>query len=82
MLFAVNQLIVSPILDDDSFKNEFSLLVPKLDSIIIRPGLGRKREQFQAATEVIKLAKQHDLPIILDSFLMLLSLCINLLILF
>ena len=61
------ELIVSPILDDDSFKNEFSLLVPKLHSIIIGFGLGRKREQFQEATEVIKLAKQHDLPITIDA---------------
>ena len=61
------ELIVLPILDDDSFKNEFSLLVPKLHSIIIGPGLGRKRKQFQAATEVINLAKQHDLPITIDA---------------
>lgn len=61
------ELIVSPILDDDTFKNEFSALVPKLHSIVVGPGLGRRKEQFLVAAEVIKIAKQYELPITIDA---------------
>ena len=61
------ELIVSPVLDDESFKIEFGGLLPKLHSVIIGPGLGRKKEQFQAAAEVIRMARQYDLPITIDA---------------
>ena len=61
------ELIVSPVLDDESFKSEFSVLLPKLHSVVIGPGLGRKKEQFQVAAEVIRMARQYDLPITIDA---------------
>ena len=61
------ELIVSPILDDESFKNEFASLIPKLHSIVIGPGLGREKEQFTIAAEVIKMAIQYELPITIDA---------------
>lgn len=61
------ELIVSPVLDDESFKSEFSILLPKLHAIVVGPGLGRKKEQFQVAAEVIRMAKLYDLPITIDA---------------
>lgn len=61
------ELIVLPILDDESFENEFANLVPKLHSIVVGPGLGRKKEQFLIAAEVIKMAKKYDIPITIDA---------------
>lgn len=61
------ELIVSPILDDELFKSDFLHLLPKLHSVVIGPGLGRKKEQFQVASEIIQMARRQELPITIDA---------------
>lgn len=61
------ELIVHPVLDHESFPSEISSLLTNLHSLVIGPGLGREDHVFQSTRHIINLAKEKNLPIVLDA---------------
>lgn len=61
------ELIVHPILDSDSFKSQMEEWLPRLHAIVIGPGLGRSQTCIKNATSIIEMAKERNIPLIIDA---------------
>lgn len=60
-------LIVHPILDRPNLLEEFKAKLNNLHALVIGPGLGRDTTLLKAVTEIINVAMELQIPIILDA---------------
>lgn len=61
------ELIVHPVLDDPKAADDIPILLSSLHSLVIGPGLGRDENVFQSTRFIIDLAKENNLPLVLDA---------------
>ncbi|GIX89107.1 ATP-dependent [Caerostris darwini] len=61
------ELIVHPILDSPTFKEDILLHLPSMHSLVIGPGLGRDDAIFSTIHHLIDLAKGRNLPLVFDA---------------
>ena len=58
-------LIVHPILDDDTVLKQLRVWLPRLHSIVFGPGLGR--EKLNLYTNILELVKEFEKPVVVDA---------------
>lgn len=61
------ELIVIPNLECNNAIEEISAFLPRLHSLVIGPGLGRNERTLSTVGSIISLAKEQDLPLVLDA---------------
>lgn len=61
------ELIVHPVLDDPKAADDIPILLSSLHSLVIGPGLGRDENVFQTTRFILDLAKEKNLPLVLDA---------------
>ena len=61
------ELIVHPVLDDSNAVAEIKQWLPRLHALVIGPGLGRDQAIFDTVKEVIEVAKQSNMILVIDA---------------
>ncbi|RWS31144.1 ATP-dependent (S)-NAD(P)H-hydrate dehydratase-like protein [Leptotrombidium deliense] len=61
------ELMVYPLLDSSNALEEISMILPKMHSVVIGPGLGRNESLLSTVGGIINKVKDMDLPMILDA---------------
>lgn len=60
-------LIVHPLLDSDNAVNEIEQWLDRLHVVLIGPGLGREANVLATVSEIIKLCKRLNKPLVIDA---------------
>ncbi|XP_032811187.1 ATP-dependent (S)-NAD(P)H-hydrate dehydratase isoform X1 [Petromyzon marinus] len=61
------ELIVHPILDHENIGQEMDTWLPRLNSLVVGPGLGRDPEILENVKIIIEKAKSKGIPIVIDA---------------
>ena len=61
------ELIVHPVLDTDAAIEEVDTWLPRIHSVVIGPGLGRKQSMLATVSTIISKVKALNLPVVVDA---------------
>lgn len=60
------ELIVFPILEPATDVQQFEAVLDRATAVVIGPGLGRDASTIRVAKQIFDLARQRNLPVVID----------------